>query len=406
MKILAVHNRYRSASPSGEDRVVDEERAQLLAAGHDVSRFERRSDDIATFPLTRKALLPAQVVWNPGSGRDFALALRRYRPDVVHIHNLFPLLSPSILQVCRRERVPCVVTLHNFRLVCAGSGLFREGGVCRDCVDKALPVPAVVHGCYRDSALATVPRAASIVAHRKTWQQVPAAYIFISEAQRRELEPVGLPSSRSFVKPNLVPRLTSPESTAQEVALPARSGGLIAFLGRLTEEKGLRVLMAAWDHYLDTRPSRRLRLAIAGAGPLEAEVASWARSRPSVDHLGLLGKQACAELTARASAVVIPSEWPEPFGLVVLEAMAAGAPPIATDHGAFGDLITQGHDGILYPPGDHASLSTVLGRIDDDPAWAEGLGKAAQETYETRFRPERNLAELERIYRFAIDNPR
>lgn len=396
MRILVVHNRYRSSSPSGEDRVVDQESAALAEAGHEVHRFERRSDEIGSYSLAEKALVPGRVVWSRRSARELGSVLAAHRPDVAHVHNLFPLLSPSVLLACQRHGVPSVVTFHNFRAVCPGDSLFRDGAVCRSCVGRRLPLPSLVHGCYRGSSVATAARAVGLVANRKLWQCAPSAYIFLSEAQREELAPAGFPPGRSFVKPNLVPR------GAKRVSGDA----LVVYVGRLVEEKGLRILMKAWDHYLGTHSEPRLALAVAGSGPMEGEIRAWAATRSSVEVLGLLDRDACGRLVARSEALVAPSEWPEPFGLVVPEAMAAGVPPIATDHGSFRELITAGHDGVLYPPGDFRALARLLRRVDDEPAWTSRMGEAAYQTYLRRFEPSRNVRELERIYRFAIDHPR
>lgn len=396
MKVLIVHNRYRSLSPGGEDRVVDQEHAALADAGHDVRRFQRSSDEIDQFTLLQKALVPIQLVWSRRSARNFDAALESFRPDVVHLHNLFPLLSPSVLQSCRRHRVPCVATLHNYWQVCGGCNLYRTGAECRDCVGRRLPLSGVQHGCYRNSPLATLPMAVSTVANRRLWRSVPAAFIFLSNAQRRELDPLGFPASRCFVKPNF----------ALETAQRTMPEDLVVYLGRLTQAKGLRVLMRAWDQYAGRGSGPRLRLAIAGAGPLETEIRAWSRGRPSVEVLGHLNRDECASLVRRATTVVVPSEWPEPFGLVVTEAMAAGVAPIATAHGSFSELITDGVDGLLYPPGDDGALAELLRRVESAPEWLRDLGAAARNTYERMFAPSENIAQLERIYRFAIDHPR
>jgi glycosyltransferase involved in cell wall biosynthesis len=396
MRILVVHNRRRSFSPSGEDRVVDQEHDALVKAGHDVQSFERLSDDIAQMGTVRKALVPTRVIWSPRSARELDEALGTWRPDVVHMHNLFPLLSPSVLQSCQRHELPSVVTFHNYRPVCASGTLFRAESVCRDCVGRRLPLPAIRHGCYRESAVATAPVALANMAHRRVWQTMPSAYIFISDAQRRELEPAGFPLSRSFVKPHLVPPV-SPRTDSQN---------LVVYFGRLTEAKGLRVLMRAWERYAGDLSTPGLRLVIAGTGPLQEEIGAWAGSRPSVSVPGLLDRNECIALVRQARTVIIPSESPEPFGLVVAETMAAGVAPVATAHGSFLELINDGVDGVLYPPGDVDALAGLLARIEKFPQWADELGKAARLTYEQRFEPTSNIAELVRIYRFAVDRPR
>ena len=183
MKIMIVHNRYRSTAPSGENRVVDTEAGALAALGHEVVRFERHSDDIETWSRARKAALPGRVVWSAEAHRDLAARLREDRPDVVHVHNTFPLLSPAVLHACRDARVPVVATIHNYKLACASGDFFRDGAVCHDCAGR-LPGPAIRHGCYRGSRAATAPVALAMTAHRRAWRSLISAYIFISAAQR------------------------------------------------------------------------------------------------------------------------------------------------------------------------------------------------------------------------------
>ena len=149
MRILLVHNRYRSGAPSGENRVVDQEDDALSALGHEVMRFGRSSDEIERWSMAKKASLPARTVWSRETHRDLKAVLREHRPEVVHVHNTFPLLSDAVLYACRDARVPVVATMHNYRLVCSNGMFFRGGTVCHDCT-KGLPVRAVVHGCYRE----------------------------------------------------------------------------------------------------------------------------------------------------------------------------------------------------------------------------------------------------------------
>jgi glycosyltransferase involved in cell wall biosynthesis len=401
VKVLLVHNRYRSASPSGENRVVDQEGAALAAAGHVVERFEKLSDDIEKFPLPQKAGVAVKTLWSPAASRELEGALARFRPDVVHVHNLFPLLSPSVLVGCRRQKVPAVVTFHNYRQVCPSGDMFRSGKVCSDCVGR-FPLPALRHGCYKGSSLATFPLAVGVMAHRRAWQRLPSAYVFISKSQQELFATLQLPPERCFVKLNLVPPVPRKTSTQD----------LVAYVGRLNEAKGLRLLMRAWDNFSagtgaggSATGTGPLRLVIAGSGPLEDEVKSWASTRPSVDAVGLLGRDACAELVRTARAVVVPSEWLETFGLVVVEAMAAGVAVVAPAHASFPELVTDGVDGVLFPPGDAQALAAVLGRVATSPGYFDDLGAAGRATYEERFRPERNLAQLEEIYQFAIEHP-
>lgn len=395
MRILLVHNRYRSGAPSGENRVVDTEAQALAASGHDIVRFGRGSDEIAQWPLAKKAMLPARTVWSRETWRDLKIALRAHRPDVVHVHNTFPLLSASVLYACRDERVPVVATVHNYRLTCANGTFFRGGSVCHDCAD-GLPVRGVLHGCYRESRVATAPVALAMSAHRRAWRSLVSAYIFISATQRDLLRGFGSPPGRAFVRYNLIPRRDRP---------PVERTQTVVYAGRLDEPKGVRLLMAGWDRYLARPGEPGLNLAIAGGGPLGSELTAWAASRPSVGLKGTLSGAECAELIAGARAVVLPSVWEETFGLVAVEAMAAGVPPIAAGHGSFTELITPGVDGVLFSPGDPAALALAITDVERNPEQYEAYGEQARKTYEERFDPDRSLADLLDIFRFAMANP-
>ncbi len=233
--------------------MVDQECIALAGAGHRVERFEKFSDDIEHFSAARKVLLPAQALWSTSSARALRHVVEAFKPDVVHVHNLFPLLSPSVMQVCRRRQIPVVATIHNYTLICSSGTLFRSGAICRECVGRH-PLPAIRHRCYQGSALATTLRATAAVSHQHAWRTVPSAYIFISEAQQAEFVSLGLPRDRCFVKGNFVVP-GAPKQPTED---------LLVFLGRMNEEKGLPLLMAAWDLYTRDLDRPGLRLVLAG----------------------------------------------------------------------------------------------------------------------------------------------
>jgi glycosyltransferase involved in cell wall biosynthesis len=395
MRVLLVHNRYRSGAPSGENRVVDQEGEALEALGHEVIRFGRSSDEIEQWPAVKKASLPARIIWSRETRRDLKAVLREHRPEVVHVHNTFPLLSASVLYACRDARVPVVATIHNYRLACANGTFYRGGVVCHDCA-HGLPVRAVLHGCYRGSQAATAPVALATSLHRQAWRSLVSAYIFISASQRDLLQGAGLAPGRVFVRYNLIPRRSRPRIARTPT---------VVYAGRLDEAKGARLLMAGWDRYLADSGEPGLNLAIAGGGPLGDEVAAWASARPSVELKGQLSSEQCAELISSARAVLLPSTWEETFGLVAVEAMAAGVPPIAAGHGSFTELITPGVDGVLFSPGDPAALALAIADVDRNPEQYEFYGDQARKTYEQRFDPQRSVEELLEIYRFAITHP-
>jgi glycosyltransferase involved in cell wall biosynthesis len=392
LRILVAHNRYRSEQPSGEDNVVDQEVALLRDAGHQVDRFERRSDDIADMSLPRKVLVPAGVPWNPAARAALADRLRQERPDVVHVHNTFPLLSASVLDACQAAGVPVVATLHNYTQVCPVGTLYRNGAVCTECVGR-LPLPAVRHKCYRGSAVTTIPVAISLRVNQKRWWSSVSRFLCISDAQRQTLIANGMPADLLTVKYNFVP-----DSDVRR----AGAGEHLLYLGRLTEEKGVRLLMAAWDR-IAAAGGLGVPLVIAGAGPLTDDVTAWAATRHDVRFVGRLDTAASRAMVARSIAVVVPSQWLETFGLVVVEAMAAGVPSVVAGHSSLAELVTDGVTGLTHTPGDAASLATALGQAVLAPS---SLGLAARERYEREFTRQVGLTNLLSAYHQVIEEDR
>jgi glycosyltransferase involved in cell wall biosynthesis len=320
--------------------------------------------------------------------KELAARLRASRPDVVHIHNTFPLLSPSVVAACADAGVPAVATLHNYTMVCPPGTLHRDGHICTECVGGS-PLPAVKHGCYRGSSAATVPMAASMVANRRRWWTGVSRFFCISAAQRDLLVSAGMPGERMAVKHNFV---------ADPGVRRTGDGAHVLFLGRITEEKGIGLLMRAWDRL---GGALGVPLVIAGTGPMQDEVAVWANGRSDVSYVGLRNKAECRALTADAVAVVAPSTWLEAFGLVVVEAMAAGVPTVAAAHGAFPELVEDGVTGLLHQPNDAASLADRLREVTGDRN--REMGDAARVRYEKDFTPEVGLDRLVSGYQAAIE---
>lgn len=396
MKVLIAHSHYRSTAPSGENLVVRQEAEALRSAGHEVVAFDRYSDDLASRPALRRAAVVATSVRDRSAYRDLAAAIASSRPDVVHVHNTFPMLSPAVLDVCRDAGVPVVATLHNYKLLCASGDFFRDGRPCHDCADGSVR-GGLAHGCYRGSRAATAPVVAGMLANRRRWREAVSAYVFISAAQRDLMRGLALPEDRVFVKHNLVPPLAD---RPRDERSP-----LVVYLGRLDAAKGVAQLQAAWDAFRTARPGAALRLAIAGGGPLQESVTSWAAVRPEVEWHGRLDRSELASLLGRARAAVVPSAWEETFGLVAVEAMSLGVAPIVPAHGALAEIVEDGRTGVCYPPGDTAALARALAEVDADPERFLDLGRSGRERYLEEFHPERGVERLLEVYHFAMSHP-
>jgi glycosyltransferase involved in cell wall biosynthesis len=396
MRVMVVHGRYRSAAPSGENNVVDQESAALTEAGHQVELFQRSSDDISGWSLPKRAALPALSISNPEVRRALTQRLVDWRPDVVHVHNTFPLLSPSVLRACWSARVPVVTTLHNYKLLCASGDFYRDGAPCHDCATGDV-LPAMARGCYRGSRAASVAVASGTLANRRAWRSMVSAYLFISASQRDLMAGLALPAERVFVKHNFV------DPPPDRGSLPPQHR--VACVGRLDAAKGAPFLMRAWDRFRVLHPTSGLRLAVAGGGPLADEVRRWGDRHDSVDVYGHLSRAEVADLMAGSRAVLVPSQWEETFGLVAVEAMAEGVAPIAPCRGSFPELFDDGVDGALFLPDDVEDLARVLAQVDTDPADFAERGRRARATHAARFARSTSVAVLEEAYRFAVANP-
>lgn len=378
MKILFVHNAYQHKG--GEDTVLEAEAALLTSRGHVVEHFTRHNNDISQMSRVSVAI---QTFWSTPSAKDFEAQLRSFKPDLVHVHNTFPLISPAIYWVADRLGVPVVQTLHNFRLFCPQAMLLREGKVCEDCLGK-LPWRGALRGCYRESKLQSTVLASMVSLHRGlgTWQNKVTRYIALNHFCRNKFIEGGLPAERIVIKPNFVDFLPP-------IAVDRKD---FLFVGRLSAEKGIDTLIAA------SRMVEAACVQVAGTGPEAGLLASV----PNINALGALSRDEVRLRMCGAIALVMPSIWYETFGMVAIEAFAAGLPVIASRIGSLAALVEDRVTGLLFEPGDPASLADVMRWALEHPAEMVSMGKAARAHYEANFTAERNYQQLLAIYEGAI----
>ena len=378
MRVVIAHNRYRSAQPSGENRIVDAEIAQLTGAGVEVVPFLRHSDDIGALPLAQKALLPVSPLWNPSAARELARVLADERPDVLHLHNPYPLLSPWLVRVAHRYGVPVVHTVHNYRQVCASGIYFRDGAICHDCRGRRLGVPAVVHRCYRGSRAQSAVMAVTLAAHRGTWRSVDR-FVALTSAIADHLRGYGIPAERIVVKPN---GLADPGP-------PPPLGDGFLFLGRLSPEKGLGLLLEAWQRHPDGSLGT---LRVAGDGAERTLVERVAAERTDVTYLGSLDAAGVRKAMADSAVVVVCPRWHDVLPTVVIEALAAGRPVLGTALGGVPYLV--GDAGWVVEPS-AAALAEALTRAR---AQARERAGGARARYESTFHPDVTLRALLDVY--------
>jgi glycosyltransferase involved in cell wall biosynthesis len=404
MKVVVAHNQYSSAAPSGENVIVDAEISQLRAAGVEVVAFLRSSDGIAALPAWQKALLPVAPVYAGAAQRELREILRTHRPDVVHLHNPYPLISPWVVRTAHAAGVPVVQTVHNYRHICVNGVYFRDGAVCTDCLGRRFPVPAVAHGCYRGSRAQSVVMAATVTLHRPTWRSVDQ-FVALTDPVAEHLRGYGIAEERITVKPNSVPDPFAGGGSGGGGSGGGGSGGAGAdahvaggflFLGRLCEEKGVRLLLQAWREHEDGSLGP---LRIAGDGPLRELVKQAAAERGDLHYLGLLDRNGVREAMLASCTVVVASVWHDVLPGAILEALSFGRPVLGTNLGGIPYAI--GDAGWVVEP-TAAALAAALPRAAREAA---GRSVAARARYRTTFHPDVVLGKLLDIYAGVVRRP-
>ena len=380
--ILVVHARYRQRA--GEDAAVDAEIELLRTHGHrvDVLLADNETlDDSTTVGRLRAA---AEALWSARAARRVRRLVSEAEPAIVHVHNTFAVLSPSIYRALGDWPGGLVQSVHNYRFACPSANFFRDGQPCYDCLGRLLAWPGMVHGCYRGSRIASAVAAGTIATARATraWARVDR-FVAPSHAVARLLAAAGIPEERVRVKPNFV--LHDPGA--------GRPGDAFLFAGRLAIEKGVETLLAAWSMLADPPPLR-----IAGVGPLETLVREVASRVPSVTYLGELEPADVRVEMRQAAALVFPSLWSEPFGLSIIEAFAAGIPVLAARAGAPAELVEDGRTGRLFEPSDPVALAAVVDAARRRPGELAEMGAAARRRYLDRYTGDANHEALLVIY--------
>ena len=379
MKILVVHNRYHYRG--GEDTVVDAEVSLLRSHGHDVLIYSRDNHELQA--MSRRAAAMG-VLWSRRTVSDIRTLQKDFQPDLIHSHNTFPLISPSLYAIAHALRIPVVQTLHNFRLLCPQAMLLRDGVSCEACVGH-LPWRAVVHRCYRQSFPQSAITATMIFMHRLrgTWVHQVSRYIVLNQLCRDKFVQGGLPFERMRIKPNFVQAQGEPEWTG-------RCGGL--FIGRLSPEKGLHTLALAMQQLSS------IQIDVFGNGPLQSLV----EGTPGLHYRGYHDAATLQQRLRRAAYLVMPSTGVESFGLAAIEAFACGTPVIASRHGGLMEIVVHGKTGLLVQPGDADALANAIAYAEAHPDRMLAMGRAAHDTYLRCYTPETNYVLLMRIYREAL----
>ncbi len=392
LRILQVHNEYYKGV-GGEDTVVALELDMLRKHGHDVEQLIVSTSVLQNASPVKLAAAGLSTPWSSAGYRLVQDAITKFRPDLIHAHNTFPLLSPSIYWASRAMDTPVVQTLHNYRLVCANGLISRDDMPCEKCIGH-LPLAALRYRCYKDSFLATAPLAAMQVTHRLlgTFERKVDAYISLTRFAKQKMVEAGLPAAKIFVKPNFIPPPPHKDRSA-----PSRRR--CVFIGKVIRYKGLDLLLEAWSR-ID--PGGR-QLIIIGEGPEKSELQKQYPASDRIAWLGWRDREEALAILAESDFQIIPSRVVEGLPMVLIEALALGTPTIAPDHGAFPELVNEGRDGYLFEPRDVSSLTEALRRAIslDDSGWKQMSARCVK-NYSENYTEEANYRMLMGIYNQAV----
>jgi glycosyltransferase involved in cell wall biosynthesis len=390
MRILVAHTHYQQ--PGGEDTVFAQEVDLLRREGHEVITYTRSNAEIERYGTAQRVMLFPNTVWSSASRTDFGAVLDRERPDLVHFHNTFMVMSPSVYAACKERGLPVVQTLHNFRLCCPGGAFFRDGAPCEECATTGV-WNGIRHKCYRNSRAATAVVASMLAFNRArgTWSNMVDCYIALSEFARGKMKSSGIPAHKIYVKSNFVSPDPGARSTVENYAL---------YVGRLVVEKGLPTLLSAWERLDGTLPLR-----IIGDGPQRRNLEAFCRSNNinTVEFIGLRPRAEVIEQIRSARFVVFPSETYENFPMTIAEAYACGVPVIASKVGSTAEIVHDGVTGLTFTPGNADELRQRVQWATEHPDRMEQMGQRARAEFEAKYSAKRNYRILMDIYEIASD---
>jgi glycosyltransferase involved in cell wall biosynthesis len=390
MRILKVHNYY--IRPGGEDAVFRAETSILRSAGHEVWEYLEYNEKIETMS---RASVAIQTLWSNVSYRRLKKFLQEVKPEVVHFHNTFPLISPSAYYACQDLNIPVVQTLDNQRLICPASTFYRNEKPCLDCLGKTVPWPGVLHACYHDSHVHTAVVASMVTLHKwlGTWKTKVDTFLCSTSFYRDLFVQAGFPADKIVVMPHFVQQ--QPWFEMSESA-----GDYALFAGRLDPEKGINTLLEAW-RFLD------VPLMIRGEGRME----EWAREfvkkhgLKNIKFPGRMSERELSELIGNARFLIMPSEgYYETFGLVIIEAHAHGIPVIASNLGVVPELVSDGHSGLLFKTGNPQDLAQKVEWMWSHPAQAKEMGRNGRAVCLERFTQDRCYETLIEVYGRLINS--
>ena len=382
-KVLMVHNFYQIGG--GEHTVFKNEVELLRENGHEVIEYTRSNDELKTSKL-KLVLLPLTTIWSWKTFWEVRRIIKKEKIDIVHCHNTFPLISPSVYYAARSMNVPVIQTIHNFRFLCPNGSFFCNGKVCEKCYEKNSFKDAIKNNCYRNSKIQTLVLVAMLKFHRCIGTYKKISYIFLTDFNRRKFDKlIDINSDQVFIKPNFV------KEPDKSHLVPAYRQ--FVYAGRLEQNKGIMTLLEMWKEL-----PKSYVLAIYGTGTLEELVQTKANEQQNIKFFGFRNQNDLFDAYDKSTAVVIPSEWYETFGMGIPECFSRGVPVICTDIGNPGEMIKQSKGGEVYPEGDFIKFKEALDKVS---AHREEYSKNAYSYYNRYLNDKNNYYIVQDIYEKA-----
>lgn len=380
MKILQVHNYYQIGG--GEDTVVAAEKAMLESNGHEVFTFYKHNKEIEDYSFSKKLNLLRNTTWSKTSYNEALQILKEVQPDVCHVHNFMPLISPSVYQACKDLGVPVVQTLHNYRLICSNGLFMRSGGICEDCLGKSA-YGAVKKKCYRNSGIQTYAVARMIQKNKQVWKELVDAYICLTDFAKQKFLTHGLPENKLLVKPNFVEKRSLPKDEEKSP--------YFVYVGRLTESKGVSIFK---------RLANELPLPLKMVG--EGELSETLQGIANVELMGKKSGPETLELIQNAEALILPSVWYEGMPMTILEAFSLNTPVIASNLGGMKSMIRHQENGFLFSPGSEEELLENLNFVCNESEKITKIVENAALEFDKKYSASANYTMLMDIYEKVI----
>ena len=387
MKILAIHNFHRKGSASGDDQVFKSETALLKNHGNTVIQYTISNDTFDNKGITG-------MLWSFKNYRAVQKLIKKEKPDIIHIHTFFPLLSPSVLYAAKRLDVPVVATLHDTRFICPCATSLRKMKLCNKCGDGHY-FRMYKYGCFKNSKMQSLLVAGIFKYHRirKSFYKQIDKYICLNDNQIELLKGIGFDKTKIVKKYNFIP---DTEANVEAVKIEGIPKKYVVFYGRIGEEKGVRILMQIWEQIKD------IPLVVMGSGPLEKEFKLWAEKKDHVYFLGYIEHNKCLSIVKGGEFVIFPSIWYEGCSMVEIETESLGNALIATNLGFSAEAIKDGVNGYKVELGDVTGFVKYIRKLWKNPDDCQKLGENARKDYEANYLPEDNYKQLMKIYEDTI----